>query len=74
VENNFNFEIDSMCSELNLRRPIYKETASKGYFCSMDPRFTWEKPKAKLLLEIEGNNELGENSILSNDDKDLKNY
>ncbi len=40
----------------------------------MDPRFTWEKPKAKLLLEIEGNNELGENSILSNDDKDLKNY
>lgn len=31
--------------ELNLKRPIYKKTASGGHFGRDDPDFTWEKPK-----------------------------
>ncbi len=30
-------------SQLNLRRPIYRKTASYGHFGRNDPDFTWEK-------------------------------
>jgi len=29
--------------ELNLRRPIYKKTATYGHFGRNEPEFTWEK-------------------------------
>ena len=31
--------------ELNLKRPIYKKTASGGHFGREDPDFTWEAIK-----------------------------
>lgn len=31
--------------ELNLKRPIYKKTASGGHFGRNDEDFTWEKIK-----------------------------
>jgi S-adenosylmethionine synthetase len=37
---------------LDLRRPIYRKTASGGHFGRSEPEFTWEKTdKANLLRE-----------------------
>ncbi|MBT6956240.1 methionine adenosyltransferase domain-containing protein, partial [archaeon] len=38
--------------QLNLRRPIYKKTASYGHFGREDEDFTWEKTdKAEILRQ-----------------------
>ena len=43
VENNFDFRVGNILSELDLRRPIYKRTACYGHFG--DPAFPWEQVK-----------------------------
>lgn len=43
VEANFNFDVDNILKELDLRRPIYKKTACYGHFG--DPEFPWEQIK-----------------------------
>ena len=43
VRKNFDFRPKAMIDQLQLRRPIYKKTASYGHFGRDDPDFTWEK-------------------------------
>ena len=43
VKKNFNFDVDNILEELDLRRPIYKKTACYGHFG--DPDMPWEKIK-----------------------------
>lgn len=43
IEKNFDFSVENIIKELNLRRPIYKETAAYGHFgCE---KYSWEKIK-----------------------------
>ncbi len=50
VEKYFDFRPKAMIEELQLRRPIYRKTASYGHFGRLDPDFTWERvDKAELL-------------------------
>lgn len=49
MNKNFNFRPYNMIQELNLRRPIFRKTATYGHFGREDPDFTWEVPK-KLEL------------------------
>ena len=50
VLKNFDFRPGSIIKELNLKRPIYRKTASSCHFGRMDPDFTWEYPKKDLKL------------------------
>ncbi len=43
VNNNFNFEVDNIIKELDLRKPIYYDLASYGHFGRKD--YSWEKDK-----------------------------
>ena len=43
VENNFDFSLDNIIDELDLLKPIYKQTACYGHFGR--EQFTWEKIK-----------------------------
>lgn len=43
---------------LNLRRPIYKKTATYGHFGRNDPDFTWEKTDKAEILKREGFGEM----------------
>ena len=45
VLRNFDLRPGMIIKELDLKRPIYKKTASLGHFGKDDPDFTWEKPK-----------------------------
>jgi len=45
INKNFDMRPGVIMRELNLRRPIYKKTASFGHFVRTDPDFEWEKPK-----------------------------
>src|SRR3989338_310908 len=55
VKKNFNCTPKAIIDTLNLRRPIYKKTASYGHFGRNDPDFTWEKTdKAELLRKEAG--------------------
>jgi len=49
IEKNFDLRPGAIIRELDLRRAIYRKTASYGHFGREDPDFTWEKPK-KLEL------------------------
>jgi S-adenosylmethionine synthetase len=49
VEKNFDMRPGIIMRDLNLRRPIYRKTASFGHFGRNDPDFEWEKPK-KLVI------------------------
>jgi S-adenosylmethionine synthetase len=49
VEKNFDLRPGFIIKDLDLRRPIYKKTASNGHFGRSDPDFTWEKPKTLIL-------------------------
>lgn len=42
---NFDLRPGMIIKELNLKRPIYKKTASGGHFGRTDDDFTWEKIK-----------------------------
>lgn len=43
IDNNFNFKVNDMINELDLRKPIYKNTAVYGHFGRDE--FSWEKVK-----------------------------
>jgi S-adenosylmethionine synthetase len=45
VEENFDFRPFNIIKELDLKRPIYRKTATLGHFGRADPDFTWETPK-----------------------------
>lgn len=50
VTKNFDLRPAAIIEKLNLRRPIYRKTASYGHFGRNDPDFTWERTdKADLL-------------------------
>lgn len=43
VHNNFNFSVDNIIKELDLQRPIYRQTANFGHFGRNDLNLPWEK-------------------------------
>ena len=47
---NFDFRPGNIIKELNLKRPIYQKTAAYCHFGRMEKEFTWEFPKANLIL------------------------
>ena len=48
----FRLNPSGIIKQLDLRRPIYRKTASGGHFGRSEPEFTWEKTdKANLLRE-----------------------
>jgi len=51
----FDMKPSGIISQLDLKRPIYKKTASYGHFGRNEPEFTWEKTdKAKILKQLSG--------------------
>ncbi len=55
VNKNFKMKPSEIISELDLRRPIYKKTASYGHFGRNDPEFSWERTdKAQVLRQQAG--------------------
>ncbi len=48
VRKNFNFRLNSIIDELQLRQPVYSKTSVFGHFGRDGPEFTWEVPKAAL--------------------------
>ena len=55
VRKNFDMKPSGIISQLDLKRPIYKKTASYGHFGRNEPEFTWEKTdKAKILKQLSG--------------------
>ena len=52
VYDNFSLTPKGIIESLNLKRPIYRKTASYGHFGRNDPDFTWEDTdKAEILRE-----------------------
>ena len=50
VQKYFDMRPKAIIDQLNLLRPIYKNTAVFGHFGREEPEFTWEKTdKAELL-------------------------
>jgi S-adenosylmethionine synthetase len=50
VRANFELTPKGIIDSLNLRRPIYRQTAAYGHFGRSEPEFTWEKTdKAESL-------------------------
>ncbi|MCJ8305531.1 MAG: methionine adenosyltransferase [Nitrosopumilus sp.] len=55
VRKNFDMKPSGIISQLDLKRPIYKKTASYGHFGRNEPEFTWEKTdKVELLRKSAG--------------------
>jgi len=42
IRENFQLTPRGIIESLNLRRPIYRKTASYGHFGRNEPEFTWE--------------------------------
>ena len=53
IRKHFPIKPADIISQLKLRRPIYKKTASYGHFGRSDPDFTWEKTDKVELLKKE---------------------
>ncbi len=52
VRRSFRLNPSGIIKQLDLRRPIFRKTASGGHFGRSEPEFTWEKTdKANLLRE-----------------------
>ncbi len=52
IRQNFQLTPKGIIESLDLRRPIYRKTASYGHFGRPEPEFTWEKTdKAKVLKQ-----------------------
>ncbi|XP_065188913.1 S-adenosylmethionine synthase-like [Sycon ciliatum] len=49
IHKNFDLRPGMMIRELDLRRPIYRDTASYGHFGRSNPNFLWEVPKPLVL-------------------------
>jgi S-adenosylmethionine synthetase len=45
IDNNFNLSVAGIIRALDLRRPIYRQTAAYGHFGRSDVEFSWEKVK-----------------------------
>ena len=45
VDKNFNFSVDNIIKELDLKAPIYYNTAAYGHFGRTDIKLPWEKTK-----------------------------
>jgi S-adenosylmethionine synthetase len=55
VRKNFSMTPKGIIDSLNLRRPIYRQTAAYGHFGRTEPDFTWEATdKAAILAEQAG--------------------
>jgi len=55
VRNNFQLTPRGIIESLDLRKPIYKKTASYGHFGRSEPEFTWERSdKAEQLKKQAG--------------------
>ena len=55
VEQNFDFRPAAIIRDLDLRRPIYRQTAAYGHFGREEPEFTWERTdKAQALRKAAG--------------------
>jgi len=55
VRKNFDMKPIGIISQLDLKRPIYKKTASYGHFGRNEKEFTWEKTdKAEMLKQSAG--------------------
>ena len=55
IRSNFQLTPKGIIETLNLRRPIYKETARDGHFGRELPNFSWEKTdKAAALKKAAG--------------------
>lgn len=55
VRRHFELQPSSIITSLDLRRPIYRKTATYGHFGREEPEFTWERTdKAELLREEAG--------------------
>jgi S-adenosylmethionine synthetase len=53
VRRGFPLTPSGIIKHLDLRRPIYRKTASGGHFGRSGPEFTWEKTdKAQLLRDL----------------------
>jgi S-adenosylmethionine synthetase len=56
VRTHFRLNPSGIIKHLDLRRPIYRKTASGGHFGRSEPEFTWEKTdKAHVLREAANN-------------------
>ena len=53
VRQHFDFRPRAIIDHLNLRRPIYLETARNGHFGREHPNFTWEKTDKAEALKSE---------------------
>ncbi len=52
VRKNFDMRPSAIISQLDLKKPIYRKTASYGHFGRNEPEFRWEKTdKASLLRQ-----------------------
>lgn len=55
VRKNFDMRPSAIISQLNLKKPIYRKTASYGHFGRNEPEFKWENTdKANLLRQAAG--------------------
>ena len=55
VRKNFDMRPAALISQLELKKPIYRKTASYGHFGRNEPEFKWEKTdKASLLRQAAG--------------------
>jgi len=52
IKANFDMRPGMIARNLNLRRPIYAQTACYGHFGRNEPDFTWEKPKTLVLPKV----------------------
>jgi len=49
VNNNFDFGVQNIIEELDLRKPIYRKTSTYGHFGRTDIIFPWEKIKETVI-------------------------
>jgi len=55
VRKHFDMRPSGIISQLNLKRPIYRKTASYGHFGRNEPEFSWERTdKADALRKAAG--------------------
>lgn len=55
IRDNFDLRPAAIIETLDLRRPIYKQTAAFGHFGRTEPEFTWEKTdRADILRKAAG--------------------
>ncbi len=55
VRKNFDMKPSGIIAQLDLKRPIYKKTASYGHFGRNEPEFSWEKTdKVEVLKQSAG--------------------